>query len=60
LTPDGLPLADIVAVAALGLATTSSVMLGAVVGLYIPFPKKVLAGVLAFAAGSLIGSTAQG
>jgi CRP-like cAMP-binding protein len=58
LTPDGLPFADIVAVAALGLATTSSVMLGAVVGLYVPFSKKVLAGVLAFAAGSLIAALA--
>src|SRR5262245_5534237 len=42
----------------LGLATTSSVILGAVLGLYVPFPKKVLAGVLAFAAGSLIAALA--
>jgi CRP-like cAMP-binding protein len=49
---------EIAAVALLGLATTSSVMLGAVLGLYIPFPKKVLAGVLAFAAGSLIAALA--
>ena len=45
-------------VAILGLATTSSVILGAVLGLYVPFPKKVLAGVLAFAAGSLIAALA--
>src|SRR5215510_8452368 len=45
-------------VAMLGLATTSSVILGAVLGLYVPFPKKVLAGVLAFAAGSLIAALA--
>ncbi|MEA2849430.1 MAG: hypothetical protein QOG78_4711, partial [Rhodospirillaceae bacterium] len=58
MTTGGLSLIDIVAVALLGLATTSSVMLGAVVGLYLPFPKKVLAGVLAFAAGSLIAALA--
>jgi hypothetical protein len=45
-------------VALLGLATTSSVMLGTVVGLYIPISKKVLASVLAFAAGSLIAALA--
>src|SRR5262249_38037250 len=41
-----------------GLGTTSSVIVGAVLGLYLPFPKKVLAGVLAFAAGSLIAALA--
>jgi len=41
MTAGGLSLNDIVAVALLGLATTSSVMLGAVLGLYLPFPKKV-------------------
>jgi CRP-like cAMP-binding protein len=41
-----------------GLLTTSSVILGASLGLYVPFPKKVLAGVLAFAAGSLIAALA--
>jgi CRP-like cAMP-binding protein len=49
---------DIVSVALLGLVTTSSVMLGAVLGLYIPFSKRVLAGVLAFAAGALIAALA--
>ena len=58
MTTGGLSLTDIVAVSLLGLATTSSVMLGAVFGLYLPFPKKVLAGVLAFAAGSLIAALA--
>jgi CRP-like cAMP-binding protein len=58
ITKDGLALGEIAAVAVLGLATTSSVMLGAVLGLYIPFPKKVLAGLLAFAAGSLIAALA--
>ena len=58
MTTGGLSLTDIMAVALLGLATTSSVMLGAVLGLYLPFPKKVLAGVLAFAAGSLIAALA--
>jgi CRP-like cAMP-binding protein len=45
-------------VALVGLLTTSSVMLGASLGLYVSFPKKVLAGVLAFAAGSLIAALA--
>src|SRR6266852_4429990 len=58
LTMAGFSLSDVVSVALLGLATTSSVMLGAVLGLYIPFPKKVLAGILAFAAGSLIAALA--
>jgi CRP-like cAMP-binding protein len=51
-------LIDIVEVALLGLGTTSSVMMGAALGLYVTFPKKVLAGVLAFAAGSLIAALA--
>lgn len=42
----------------LGLVTTSSVMLGAALGLYVPIPSKVLAGILAFAAGSLIAALA--
>src|SRR5216683_1332569 len=58
MTTGGLSLTEIAAVGLLGLATTSSVMLGAVLGLYLPFPKKVLAGVLAFAAGSLIAALA--
>jgi CRP-like cAMP-binding protein len=45
-------------VALLGLGTTSSVILGAWLGLHVQFPKKVLAGVLAFAAGSLIAALA--
>jgi hypothetical protein len=45
-------------VALLGLRATSSVMLGALLGLYVPFPKKVVAGILAFAAGSLIAALA--
>jgi CRP-like cAMP-binding protein len=45
-------------VALLGLVTTCSVMLGASLGLYLPISKKMLAGVLAFAAGSLIASLA--
>jgi CRP-like cAMP-binding protein len=42
----------------LGLATTSSSLLGAVVGLYLPFSKRPLACLLAFAAGSLISALA--
>src|ERR1700704_1795968 len=44
--------------AALGLGTTSSTMLGAAIGLYCPLSKRVLACVLAFAAGSLISALA--
>jgi CRP-like cAMP-binding protein len=51
-------LSDIVSVALLGLFTTSSVMLGAALGLYLSFPKKLLAGILAFAAGALIAALA--
>src|SRR6201986_1937254 len=54
----GFTLYEVVSVALLGLVTTSSVMLGAALGLYVPFPKKVLAGMLAFAAGSLIAALA--
>lgn len=39
-----------------GLFTTSAVVIGATLGLYVPLPKKVLACVLAFAAGILISS----
>jgi cyclic nucleotide-binding protein len=49
---------DIAQVGLLGLGTTSSVIMGAALGLYVPFPKKVLAGILAFAAGSLIAALA--
>jgi CRP-like cAMP-binding protein len=49
---------DVGLVALLGLGTTSSSMLGAALGLYFPIPPKVLAGILAFAAGSLIAALA--
>lgn len=42
----------------LGLGTTSSAMLGAAIGLYVPFSKRPLACLLAFAAGSLISALA--
>ena len=42
----------------LGLATTSSSMLGVAIGLYAPFSKRPLACLLAFAAGSLISALA--
>jgi CRP-like cAMP-binding protein len=45
-------------VALLGLFTTSSNVVGAALGLYVPMPKKLLASILAFAAGSLIASLA--
>lgn len=50
--------ADIGAVALVGLGTTSSSLLGAAVGLYLPISKRLLACVLAFAAGSLISALA--
>ena len=49
---------EITLVALLGLGTTSSVMAGAAVGLYVPLSKRVLACVLAFAAGALISALA--
>jgi len=54
----GISAIEILKVAVVGLGTTSSVIVGAILGLYLPFPKKVLAGVLAFAAGSLIAALA--
>ena len=44
--------------ALLGLATTSSSFLGAALGLYVPISKRLLACILAFAAGSLISALA--
>ena len=50
---------DQVAIASLlGLGTTSSSLLGAAIGLYVPFSKRPLACLLAFAAGSLISALA--
>jgi zinc transporter ZupT len=42
----------------LGLATTSSSLLGAAIGLYAPFSKRPLACLLAFAGGALISAMA--
>jgi CRP-like cAMP-binding protein len=42
----------------LGFATTSSSLLGAAIGLYLPFSRRPLACLLAFAAGSLISALA--
>jgi len=49
---------QLAAVAILGFGTTSSSVLGALLGLYVPFPTKILAGILSFAAGSLIAALA--
>ena len=49
---------DIAAVALVGVATTSSSLLGAALGLYLPISRRLLACVLAFAAGSLISALA--
>ncbi|HEY6714761.1 MAG TPA: hypothetical protein VI232_00320, partial [Reyranella sp.] len=48
----------ILEVALLGLFTTSSVMMGAALGLYLPISNRLQASILAFAAGSLIASLA--
>jgi CRP-like cAMP-binding protein len=49
---------EIVVVSLLGLLTTSSSLVGAALGLYIPLSKRLLASVLAFAAGALISALA--
>jgi CRP-like cAMP-binding protein len=49
---------DAVQVGLLGLATTSSVIIGAALGLYLNFSRRFLACILAFAAGSLIAALA--
>ncbi len=49
---------EILIVSLLGLLTTSSSMVGAALGLYVPLSKRVLACVLAFAAGALISALA--
>ena len=49
---------DLTAAAALGLGTTSSSIVGAALGLYVRFSKRILACVLAFAAGALISALA--
>jgi CRP-like cAMP-binding protein len=49
---------EIVIVSMLGLLTTSSSILGAALGLYVPISKRTMACVLAFAAGALISALA--
>jgi len=49
---------ELAAVALLGLFTTSSNLLGAAIGLYFRLPKRLLAAILAFAAGALISALA--
>ncbi|MGO9058699.1 MAG: cyclic nucleotide-binding domain-containing protein [Candidatus Binataceae bacterium] len=49
---------EIIIVSLLGLLTTSSSLLGATLRLYVPLSKRVLACVLAFAAGALISALA--
>ena len=51
-------LTQLAMVVLIGLATTSSSMLGAAIGLYAPLSKRILACILAFAAGSLISALA--
>jgi hypothetical protein len=49
---------EIAIVSLLGLLTTSSSIVGAALGLYVPLSKRLLACVLAFAAGALISALA--
>jgi ABC-type maltose transport system permease subunit len=49
---------QLIMVSLLGLLTTSSSIVGAALGLYTPLSKRVLACVLAFAAGALISALA--
>ncbi len=49
---------EILAVGLVGLGTTSSSMAGAAIGLYLPLSKRLLACLLAFAAGALISALA--
>ena len=51
-------LTQIAIVVLIGLFTTSSSILGAAIGLYAPLSKRILACILAFAAGSLISALA--
>jgi CRP-like cAMP-binding protein len=49
---------ELCAAALLGFGTTSSSIVGATLGLYVPFSKRILACILAFAAGALIAALA--
>ena len=49
---------EIAIVSMLGLLTTSSSLVGAALGLYVPLSKRMLACILAFAAGALISALA--
>lgn len=49
---------EVVIVSLLGLFTTSSAIIGAALGLYVPLSKRLLAFILAFAAGALISALA--
>ena len=51
-------LTELFAITLVGLFTTSSSMVGAAIGLYAPLSKRVLACILAFAAGALISALA--
>ena len=47
---------SLLAVAGVGLFTTSAVIIGATIGMYAPLSKQLLASILGFAAGILISS----
>jgi CRP-like cAMP-binding protein len=48
----------LIAVAGVGLFTTSAVMIGATIGLYAPLSRPILGAIMAFAAGVLVASLA--
>lgn len=50
------PAVEIAAVALVGLVTTSSSLVGAAIGLYLPISNRLMACILAFAAGALISA----
>ena len=50
--------AEVAIVSLLGLGTTSAAIGGAAIGLYLPLSKRLLACILAFAAGALISALA--
>jgi CRP-like cAMP-binding protein len=49
---------EVIVAALLGLATTSSAMIGVALGLYVPISKRLLGCILAFASGGLISALA--
>ena len=51
-----LSMKEVILASLLGLATTSSAMIGVALGLYVPISKRLLGCILAFASGGLISA----